>query len=53
VVVTFLIARDYFYSNNRVYIYTVLIVYPRTLITVPTMSLEPFQGIPRELVTEI
>ena len=35
-VVAFLIACNYFYSNNRVYIYIVLIVYSRTLITVPT-----------------
>jgi len=40
--VTSLIARNYFYSNNQVYIYIVLIVYPRTLIIVPTISLELF-----------
>jgi len=42
IVVTFLIARNCFYGNNRVYIYIVLIVYPKTLIIVPTISLELF-----------
>jgi len=41
-VVTFLIVYNYFYNNNRVYIYMVLIVYPKTLIIVPTISLELF-----------
>jgi hypothetical protein len=41
-VVTSLIVRDYFYSNNYIYIYIVLIVYPRTLIIVPAISLELF-----------
>jgi len=51
--VTFLIARDCFSGDNRVCIYMVLIVYPKTLIIVPTISLKPFQGIPRELVIEM